>query len=186
MKRRQVSEINYRGIWVQIRRTVLYGLYLLAFLLLQNVVFSHIRPLGVRAMFMPALVTAVAVFEGGRTGGVFGLFAGIACDLFFASQRVLFTILFPVIGFAVGFLMDFYLNRRFFAYAVMAAASLFLSAFAQMFTLLVYMGQNSFALWRTAILQTLWSLPFILPAYYLCKIFPWRSHEHSPSPYQDT
>ena len=70
------------------------------------------------------------------------------------------------------------------ACAMLALAALFLSAFAQMFGLLVYKGQNSFALWWTAILQTLWSVPFIFPAYYICKIFPWRSEEHAPSPYQ--
>jgi len=183
-KRIQFSDLKLDEIWTSIRRTVLYGLYLLGFLLLQNVVFSHIAPLGVRAMFMPALVVAVALFEGGRTGGVFGLAAGIACDLFFSSQTVLFTVLFPVMGFTVGFLVDFFLNRRFFAYAAMAAAALFLAAFAQMFSLLVYRGQNSFALWWTAILQTLWSLPFLFPAYYLCKAFPWRSAGHAPSPYQ--
>ena len=180
----QLSDLKLDQVWTRIRRTVLYGLYLLAFLLLQNVIFSHIAPLGVRAMFMPALVVAVALFEGGRTGGLFGLAAGIVCDLFFSSQTVLFTVLFPVMGFAVGFLVDFFLNRRFFAYAVMAAAALFVSAAAQMFGLLVYKGQNSFALWWTAILQTLWSLPFIFPAYYICKIFPWHTQAHAPSPYQ--
>ena len=55
---------------------------------------------------------------------------------------------------------------------------------AVVFGLLVYKGQNSFALWWTALLQTLWSVPFIFPAYYICKIFPWRSAEHAPSPYQ--
>ena len=179
-----LSDLKLDEIWTDIQRGVLYGLYLLAFLLLQNVIFSHIAPLGVRAMFMPALVVAVALFEGGRVGGLFGLTAGIVCDLFFSSQTVLFTVLFPVIGFTVGFLVDFFLNRRFFAYAVMAVAALFLSAFAQMFGLLVYKGQNSFALWWTALLQTLWSVPFIFPAYYVCKIFPWRSGEHAPSPYQ--
>ncbi len=180
----QLSDLKLDQVWTRIRRTVLYGLYLLAFLLLQNVIFSHIAPLGVRAMFMPALVVAVALFEGGYSGGLFGLAAGIVCDIFFTSQNVLFTVLFPVMGFAVGFLVDFFLNRRFFAYAVMAAAALFVSAAAQMFGLLVYKGQNSFALWWTAILQTLWSLPFIFPAYYICKIFPWHTQAHAPSPYQ--
>jgi hypothetical protein len=105
------------------------------------------------------------------------------CDLFFAGQTVLFTILFPVIGFTVGLLADFYLNRRFFSYAVLAAAALFLSAFAQMFSLLVYRGQGSWMLWRSAILQTLWSIPFIFPAYYICKIFPWKAAGTAPSPY---
>ena len=182
-KRIQLSDLHLDEIWTDIRRGVLYGLYLLAFLLLQNVIFSHIAPLGVRAMFMPALVVAVALFEGGRVGGLFGLAAGIACDIFFSSQTVLFTVLFPVIGFAVGFLVDFFLNRRFFAYAMLALAALFLSAFAQMFPLLVYHGQGSWALWRTAILQTLWGVPFVWPAYYICKIFPWKAEGPAPSPY---
>ena len=66
---------------------------------------------------------------------------------------------------------------------MLAAAALFLSAFAQMFSLLVYRGQGSWMLWRSAILQTLWSLPFIFPAYYICKIFPWKAAGTAPSPY---
>lgn len=179
----QLSDLKLRELWKRSRRAVLYALYLLGFLLLQNVVFSHIRPFGVRAMFMPALVVGVALFEGGYRGGLFGLAAGVACDLFLAGQTVLFTVLFPVMGFAVGLLADFYLNRRFFSYAVLAVAALFVSAFAQLFALLVYHAQGSWALWRTAILQTLWSVPFIYPAYYVCKIFPWRAEETPPSPY---
>ena len=179
----QLSDLHLDALWSRSRRAVLYGLYLLGFLLLQNVVFSHIAPLGVRAMFMPALVVAVALFEGGYRGGLFGLAAGFACDLFFAGQTVLFTFLFPVMAFGVGLLADFYLNRRFFTYAVLAVLALFLSAFAQLFGLLVYHGQNALALWRTALLQTLWSVPFIFPAYYVCRIFPWKAEGTAPSPY---
>ena len=179
----QLSDLKLDVFWQRSRRGVLYALYLLGALVLQNVIFSHIAPLGVRAMFMPALVVAVALFEGGGTGGYFGLAAGIVCDLFFSGQTVLFTILFPVFGFTVGLLADFYLNRRFFSYAVLAAAALFLSAFAQMFSLLVYRGQGSWMLWRSAILQTLWGLPFIFPAYYIGKIFPWKAAGTAPSPY---
>ena len=179
----QLSDLKLREYWGRIRRGVLYALYLLAFLLLQNVILSHIAPFGVRAMFMPALVVAVALFEGGYRGGLFGLAAGVVCDLFFAGQSVLFSVLFPVIAFAVGFMADFFLNRRFFSYAVLAVGALFLSAFAQMFPLLVYRGQGSWMLWGVAILQTLWSVPFIFPAYYICKIFPWKAEGTAPSPY---
>ncbi len=179
----QLSDLKLDVFWQRSRRGVLYALYLLAALLLQNVIFSHIAPLGVRAMFMPALVVAVALFEGGSRGGWFGLAAGIACDLFFDGQSVLFTVLFPLIGFVVGLLADFYLNRRFFSYAVLALAALFLAAFAQMFPLLVYRGQGSWLLWRNAVLQTLWSVPFIWPSYYICKIFPWKAAGTAPSPY---
>ena len=179
----QLSDLKLDVFWLRSRRGVLYALYLLGALLLQNVIFSHIAPLGVRAMFMPALVVAVALFEGGSLGGWFGLAAGIVCDLFFSGQSVLFTVLFPAIGFAVGLLADFYLNRRFFSYAVLAVGALAVAAFAQMFPLLVYHGQGSWILWRNAILQTLWSVPFIWPAYYLCKIFPWKTAGTAPSPY---
>ena len=178
-----LSDLKLDVFWQRSRRGVLYALYLLGALVLQNVIFSHIAPLGVRAMFMPALVVAVALFEGGYRGGLFGLAAGIVCDLFFYSQTVLFTVLFPVMGFAVGLLGDFFVNRRFFTYAVLAVISLFAAAFAQMFSLLVYHGQGSWALWRSAILQTLWSVPFIWPAYHICRIFPWKAEGTVPSPY---
>ena len=110
--------------------------------------------------------------------------AGILSDLFFGSQSVLFTVLFPVMGFIAGFLGDFYLNKRLFTYCIMGAAALFLAAFAQMFSLLFYEGQSSAALWVTALLQTLWSLPFLFPSYYLCKNFPWRSSRDVPTPYK--
>lgn len=178
-----LSDLKLEQLWDRTKRGVLYGLMLLAALLLQNVILSHIAILGVRCMFMPALVVAAALFEGGFRGGLFGLAAGILCDLFFYSQTILFTVLFPVIGFVVGLLCDFYLNRRFFTYCVMAVIALFLAAFCQMFSLLLYKGQGSWALWRTAILQTLWSIPLIFPAYYLCKIFPRKSGGQVPSPY---
>ena len=180
----QLSDLHLDQLWAKTRRGVLYGLYLLGFLLLQNVVFSHIAPLGVRAMFMPALVVAVALFEGGYRGGLFGLAAGIVCDLYLGGQTILFTVMFPIVGFAVGLLTDFYLNRRLFTYVVMSVLALFLAAFAQIFGLLVYRGQNAWALWSTAVLQTLWSVPFIFPAYYICKIFPWKAAGTDvPSPY---
>ena len=97
---------------------------------------------------------------------------------------MLFTVLFPVIGFASGFLGDFFLNKRLFTYCIMGAAALFLAAFAQMFSLLFYKGQSSAALWVTALLQTLWSLPFLFPSFYLCRNFPWRSSRDVPTPYK--
>ena len=153
-------------LWLKTRRGVLYALYLIGALLVQNVILSHVALFGVRAMFLPALVVAAALFEGGWGGGLFGLAAGILSDLFFGSQSVLFTVLFPVMG------------------CILGAAALFLAAFAQMFSLLFYEGQSSAALWVTALLQTLWSLPFLFPSYYLCKNFPWRSSRDVPTPYK--
>lgn len=179
----QLSDLHLGELWYKMRRGVWYALLLLLFLLLQNVVFSHIAIFGVRSMFMPVLVTAVGLFEGGTRGGWFGLAAGALCDLFLGGQTVMFTLLFPLIGFAAGFFTDFFLNRRLFSYAVMAVISLLLSAFCQMFSLLVFRGENAWALWRTALLQTLWSVPFLFPAYYICKILPRKDGTQAPSPY---
>ena len=58
----QLSDLHLREIWGRTRRGVLYALVLLAFLLLQNVVFSHITIFGVHSMFLPALVIAAALY----------------------------------------------------------------------------------------------------------------------------
>ena len=180
----QLSDIKLDELWLKARRGVLYGLYLVGALLVQNVILSHLPLFGVRVMFLPALVVAAGLFEGGWGGGLFGLAAGILSDLFFGSQSVLFTVLFPVIGFASGFLGDFFLNKRLFTYCIMGAAALFLAAFAQMFSLLFYKGQSSAALWVTALVQTLWSLACLFPSYYLCKNFPGRSLRDVRTPYK--
>ena len=60
-------------LWLKTRRGVLYALYLIGALLVQNVILSHVALFGVRAMFLPALVVAAALFEGGWGGGLFGL-----------------------------------------------------------------------------------------------------------------
>lgn len=179
-----LEDLHLKEIWARSRRGTVYGLILILFLLTQNVLFSRIKLFGVSCMYIPALVVAVALFEGGGAGGWFGLAAGALTDLFCTSQTVLFTVAFPVMGFAAGFLADFFMNRRFFTYVVMAAAALLLSAFLQMFGLMVYQGQNSLALWGVAVLQTLWSLPFLFPAYYICKIIPRRIGGQVPSPYR--
>ena len=166
--------VRFLRIWNQARRGVLYLLLLLLFLLLQNVIFSHIAIFGVRAMFMPALVVAVGHFEGGWRGGLFGLAAGIASDLSGTSPSLLFTILSPLMGFTVGLLVEFLVNRRLYAYCISAVVGLLIAGIGQMFSLLVAHPESTAALWGTCLLQTLWSSPFIFLAYYACQAMPRR------------
>ena len=60
----------------KVHRVLWCALYMAVTLLLQNTVFAHIALFGVHAMFVPAVVVAVGVFEGGTWGAVFGLIAG--------------------------------------------------------------------------------------------------------------
>ena len=160
--------------WNRIRRGAVFFLVLVLFLLLQDAVLSHIALLGVKAMFLPALVVAVGHFEGGWRGGLFGLLTGVLQDLSGTDISLFFTLLYPLMGFVAGFLTEFFLNRHFYVYCIFAAASLFLAALLQMLPLLLSHPESTLALWKTCILQTLWSLPFMLPAYYTVNALPRR------------
>lgn len=150
---------------INLRRLLLYALYLFLVLVFQNMALTQIRPLGVCPFMLPAAVVAVGMFEGASWGAVFGLFMGIFADMFYVESTVGFTLLFPAIAFAVGFVSQFFINRRFFAFMVASCAALLVTGVAQMLRVLVLEGW-SFALLSTVILQTLWSLPPAVLAYF--------------------
>lgn len=150
---------------INLRRLLLYALYLFLVLVFQNMALTQIRPLGVCPFMLPAAVVAVGMFEGASWGAVFGLFMGIFADMFYVESTVGFTLLFPAIAFAVGFVSQFFINRRFFAFMVASCAALLVTGVAQMLRVLVLEGW-SFALLSTVILQTLWSLLPAVLAYF--------------------
>ena len=83
----------------KLRRAIVYALLFLVLFVLQDLLVSHITVLGVHALLIPAAVIAVGLFDGGAWGGFIGLAAGYFCDLGYSDQTVLFTVLFPAIGF---------------------------------------------------------------------------------------
>ncbi len=153
----------------KLRRAIIYALFMLVIMFFQTTVFSGIAPLGVRAMFLPVAVVSVGMFEGGTWGGFFGLFLGLLGDVAYTENVVLFTVLFPILGFFSGLVAEFFVNRRFFSFFFVCVTALLITAFCQMFRLLVFAGAEPLALVKTALLQTLWSLPFTVPLYFPCK-----------------
>jgi hypothetical protein len=154
----------------KIRRAILYAAALLICVTAQNSVFSRIAPLGVKPMFMPCFVIAVAVFEGGAWGGVFGLLTGILLDIQLIESVVLFTIALPVLGFAGGVVMERFMNRRFFSYFCFCASALCVCALLQSVSLLLFTeSTDKVRILLVAVLQTLWSLPFTFAGYYPCR-----------------
>ena len=149
----------------RLRRVLWYGVYMLLVLVLQDMVLTQIRPAGVCAFVPPAAVTAVAMFEGAIPGVVFALVMGIFTDMFTPGTVITYTLLFPVIAFGVGILAQFFVNRRFMGFMLLALAALLLTALTQTLIISVKSSGSLSALW-TAILQTLWSLPVSALVYF--------------------
>ncbi|MBR0039908.1 MAG: hypothetical protein IJP64_00830 [Oscillospiraceae bacterium] len=149
----------------RLRRVLWYGVYLLLVLVLQDMVLTQIRPAGVCAFIPPAAVAAVAMFEGAIPGVVFALVMGIFTDMFTPGTIVTYTVLFPLIAFGVGILAQFFVNRRFMGFMLLALAALLLTALTQTLIITVKSAGTFPAIW-TAILQTLWSLPVAALVYF--------------------
>ena len=176
MQRRGYRKKNKRLSWsdlaqglrlkeIRLRRMLLYALYLFLTLVLQNMVLSYVRPLGVCPFVLPAAVVAVGMFEGASWGAIFALIMGVYADMFFIESTVGFTLLFPALAFAAGFVSRFFINRRFFGFLMIAAVALLITAVVQMLHVLVADAWASVML-RTVLLQTLWSLPFAALLYF--------------------
>ena len=147
------------------RRVLWYGVYMLLVLIVQDMVLTQIRPAGVCAFIPPAAVAAVGMFEGAIPGVVFGLIMGIFTDMFTPHTVITYTVLFPIIAFGVGFISQFFINRRFMGYMLTAFAALLLTAVIQ--ALLVTLGDSlSFSILCTALLQALYSLPVTVLCYF--------------------
>ena len=142
-----------------------YALYLIVVLILQNILFTQMRLLGVCPLVLPAVAVAMGMFEGATWGAVFSLVMGIFADMAFSENTIFFTLLFPALSFLAGFVSNYYINRRFFAYMGAAAGGLLITAAAQ---ILKTSAMDTFSpvMITTGLLQTLWSLPFAALVYY--------------------
>jgi len=159
-----------------IRRILIHGLILAVLYVLQFAVFSRLRLFGIAPLILPLAVVGVGLFEGSTWGGAFGLAAGVLSDSAFLGTTVLFTILLTALGMGVGILSNYLLSRGFPSFFLCSVAALLIIAFCQMFSLLVYFRESPLALLRVGILQTTYSLFFVLPLYYLSRAIGRRAH----------
>ena len=105
------------------------------------------------------------MFEGAVPGVFFALVMGIFTDMFTPGTLITYTLLFPAVAFGVGILAQFFVNRRFLGFLLLAAAALLLTALVQTLIIAVK-SAGSFSAVGTAVLQTLWSLPLAALVYF--------------------
>jgi rod shape-determining protein MreD len=141
-------------------------LLLLSVYILQAMVFPYLPLWGVTPVLLPMVVVGVALFEGYVTGGIFGIFAGILCDMSFNQPTIMFTLVLTGVGLLVGLMSDTVLARGFPSFLLCSILALMITAFFQMFGLLFYENVPLASLIDTALYQTLYSIIFSIPMYY--------------------
>ena len=153
----------------RLRRAIVYTLLFIVLFVLQDLLVSHVRILGVRAMLVPAGVVAVGLLDDGTWGGFAGLAAGFFSDLGCSEQTVLFTVLFTAIGFFCGVLGKYLLRRGMISYLVLVLLSMALITACQMFRFLFFTNTAPQAVYRTGIIQVLYSTVWAVPVYFPCR-----------------
>ena len=146
-----------------------HAVFLLIVYILQAEVFSYIPILGYTPALLPLAAVAVAMMEGNGNGSLFGLFAGIFCDISFHQPAALMTLTLTVIGWLVGRLSETVVRRGFFSLVVVGFLSLICVAFVQMLGLLFTAGTPLSKLLATAFAQAFITIIFTFPIYWAVK-----------------
>jgi rod shape-determining protein MreD len=150
----------------KLRLALIYIAFLILVQFLQDTVLARFAIFGVKTLFVPAAVCAVGFHEGGLRGGLYGLLAGVLCDMTYAENTVLFTMLFPALGFASGLAADFMMNRSYLAYLVTAAVCLLVAGFVQMLRVVVLQPGALFYGLIIVLAQALVSMPIAAVLYF--------------------
>lgn len=161
----------------KIRKAIFYLICIVVAVWLQTMVLSRRGLLGVKPFFLPALVVAIGMFEGGVWGALLGIAAGIGCDLAMSDSTVLFLVLFAVCGFLSGVLTQFFINRTFFSDMLLSVLALAFTALCQIVPLWIFQGTAPGPLFSVAGLQVLWSLPFAVLCFFVVKLIAGRQSE---------
>ena len=150
---------------VNIKRILHFALFMFLALMCQTMLFSKAKLFGVYPMFLPAVAVAVGMFQGATWGAIFSLIMGYFADMAYIDSTFTYTVLFPALAFGAGFIAQFFINRRFFAYMIAAMLGIFLTAVVQMLKVIT-MDAWAFSMIPTIIGQTLWSMPAAALAYF--------------------
>ena len=162
---------------------LLHMLLLIGVYVFQGMIFTFMRLNGLVPLLLPLASTGVALYEGRDAGGITGLFAGLLCDISFNQPAGVFTVLLTITGLIVGTLADTVVLSGFVTYYICCAAVLIISAFVQMFPLMLLpdYGISIQSLVPVAIQQTVYSLILALPIWFFVRALGKWTERVSPS-----
>ncbi|MBQ6059648.1 MAG: hypothetical protein IJL39_06320 [Clostridia bacterium] len=152
----------------RLNQIAVYGLLDLAVFLLQTTLLSDLRLMGVVPVMTVAAVVAVAMFEGELTGGLFGLFLGLAMDatVSAAAGRSALTLL--LIGALCGLVSRLYMLPGFFsAFSLYCCSYAAILAGDLLLRLIVTADFSGFFAHAESIAMTAVTSFFYLPIFYL-------------------
>jgi hypothetical protein len=144
-------------------------IFIIAIYILQSMVFTYLPIGGVVPVLLPIAVVGIATFEGSSRGGGYGLLAGLLCDISFNQPVIVMTVTLTVVGIVIGVLSETIMARGFPSYFLGCLGALILTAFVGFFSLLFFNDTDITALLRTAGEQTLYSVVFVFPIYFIVR-----------------
>lgn len=150
---------------VNFRRILQYLLYMFLTLVAQTMVLGQIRLFGVAPLVLPAVAVAMGMFTHPVSAALFCVIMGVFADMSFVENTVFFSMTLPCVAFAAAFMANFFVNRRFFAFMGMSLLGSLAVAGLQMITTGMADAWSADMI-TTVIIQTLWSMPAAVLAYF--------------------
>lgn len=148
-----------------------------ALLCLLQGVLERFSLFGVIPFLYPVIVAVLAMLEGPLSGTVFGLVMGILCDLVLPVPIPCFyTLIFPVAGLTAALLAQSWLSAGFPCAVVSSVVSFALTDGFHAVVLALCGNPAWPAAALTALKETLITLPFLIPVYFLFRAVHRKCH----------
>ncbi len=148
-----------------------YALATIALFGLQSLVLGHIRVFGLAPFLYPVLPAVLASFEGLRRGSVFGLVAGLACDLMIPGPfEGFYTVLFTLIALLSALIAENLLSPGFLCALCVSAMALLLTGGAKLLWEALGGNRHLLLMGRIVAGETLLTLPALAAVFPLYRV----------------
>ena len=128
--------------------------------------FATLKIFGAGLMIMPMYIAAIGLYEGGVWGGILGILGGMMIDISTSETGFAFMFLFMAVGFFVGWFTEFFINRRFYSFMIVALLAGLFIAVCRMISPWIFKGGSFTAVLFIAVKQAVFSLIFAVPSYF--------------------